>query len=104
MGLALCVVMPGVRRTASFPLAYARASTPFLCLSKTWMAGSSPAMTEEGVVIYHSAHAIPGLPAAEQPAEGSALNPQTVRALHRDHALVIPAAVGIVNQADPFRI
>src|ERR1700733_7196046 len=35
-----------VRRTASLPLAYARASTSFFDPSKTWMAGTSPAMTE----------------------------------------------------------
>src|SRR6202035_6052378 len=36
-----------VRRTASLPLAYARASTSFLLdAAKTWMAGTRPAMTK----------------------------------------------------------
>ncbi|MET4295684.1 hypothetical protein ABIB06_006740 [Bradyrhizobium sp. LB8.2] len=34
-----------VRRTASLPLAYTPASTPFFFPAKTWMAGTSPAMT-----------------------------------------------------------
>ncbi|MGC0393351.1 hypothetical protein ACVMFA_001813 [Bradyrhizobium liaoningense] len=34
-----------VPRTAPLPLAYARASTHFFFLAKTWMAGTSPAMT-----------------------------------------------------------
>ncbi|MHC2758907.1 hypothetical protein ACVIU7_003975 [Bradyrhizobium liaoningense] len=33
-----------VPRTAPLPLAYARASTHFFFLAKTWMAGTSPAM------------------------------------------------------------
>src|SRR5271167_1999366 len=50
------------------------------------------------------AHAIPDLAAAEHSAEGAALNPQGIRALHRDRGVVIPAAVGIVDLAGPFRV
>ena len=46
--LSLC---PGivVQRTASLPLAYPRASTPYLVATKAGMAGTSPAMTNDGL-------------------------------------------------------
>src|SRR5665647_1650999 len=50
------------------------------------------------------ADAAPGLAAAEHAAEGAALNPQGIRSLHRDHGIVIPAAVRVVDLAGPFRI
>src|SRR6476619_8655377 len=43
----------------------------------------------------------PGLPAAEDSAEDAALNPQGVRALHRDGGIVDFAAVGIMNATGP---
>src|SRR5450755_3070889 len=45
---------------------------------------------------------LPGLTAAEHPAEGTALNPHRIRSLHCDRGVVIPAAVRIVNPASPF--
>src|SRR3954453_17922470 len=50
-----------------------------------------------------SAHALPGLAAAEHAAEGAALHAHCIRALHRDRRVVIAAAVGIVDAAAPPR-
>src|SRR6478609_3206240 len=50
-----------------------------------------------------SAHALPGLAAAEHAAEGATLDAERVGALHRNRRVVIAAAVGIVNPAAPFR-
>lgn len=47
---------------------------------------------------------LPGLSAAEYSAEGAALNAHGIRSLHRDPGVVVPAAVGVMDPADPFRI
>src|SRR5690348_14130457 len=89
--------------------------------TKTWMAGHRraeatlfferlcPAMTaysgKDSLVRWlNSAHAIPDLAAAQQSAEGASLDAQGIGALHRDHGVVIPAAVGIVDLANPFGV
>src|SRR6185437_9152091 len=50
------------------------------------------------------ADALPGLAAAEQAAEGAALDLEQVRALHRNDGVVIAAGVGIVDAAGPFAV
>src|SRR3954452_4862090 len=55
-------------------------------------------------VAWRSADALPGLAAAEQAAEGAALNPQGVRVLEDDGGVVVAAAVGIMDAADPFAV
>lgn len=49
------------------------------------------------------ADALPGLSAAEHAAERAALDLQRIQSFHGDGGVVIPAAVGIVNPAGPFR-
>jgi len=50
------------------------------------------------------ADALPGLVAAEQAAEGAALDAEQVRTLHRDDGVVVVAARGIVDAAGPFAV
>src|SRR3954468_23313063 len=50
-----------------------------------------------------SAHALPGLAAAEHAAEGATLHAHRIRALHRDRRVVVLAGVGIVDAAAPLR-
>src|SRR6478609_1384053 len=50
-----------------------------------------------------SAHALPGLAAAEHAAEGAALHAHRIRTLHRDGRVVIAAGIGIVDAAAPLR-
>src|SRR4051812_10214331 len=45
---------------------------------------------------------VPSLPAAEDSTEDAALDPQGIRALHRDRGIVGLAAVRIVNATGPF--
>src|ERR1700745_2781856 len=56
-----------------------------------------------GDALQTSADAFPGLAAAEQSAEGAALNLENVRSLHRDGGVVVLAAVGVVDAAGPLR-
>src|SRR3954451_14453529 len=69
--------------------------------------GTSPGMTKNVHVLETtpaaSAHALPGLAAAEHAAEGAALHAHCIRALHRDRRVVIAAGVGILDTAAPLR-
>src|SRR3954452_25184916 len=69
--------------------------------------GTSPGMTKNVHVLETtpsaSAHALPGLAAAEHAAEGAALHAHRIRALHRDRRVVVAAGVGIVDVAAPLR-
>src|SRR3954453_3782639 len=69
--------------------------------------GTSPGMTKNVHVLETtpaaSAHALPGLAAAEHAAEGAALHTHCIRALHRDRRVVIAAGVGIVDAPAPLR-
>jgi len=51
-----------------------------------------------------SADALPGLAATEHSAEGATLNLEDVRTLHRDRGVVIAAATGIMDPADPLAV
>src|SRR6202022_5211465 len=61
-------------------------------------------LSENAVAAGFLADAAPGWAAAEHSAERAALNPQSIRPLHRDIGVVGPAAVGIMNLTDPFCI
>src|SRR3954452_21256319 len=55
-------------------------------------------------VAWRSADALPGLAAAEQAAEGAALNPQGVRVLEDDGGVAVCAAVGVMGSAASFAV
>src|SRR3954470_23680174 len=84
-----------------------RPSTPLSAGLRAWMPGTSPGMTKNVHVLETtpaaSAHALPGLAAAEHAAEGAALHAHCIRTLHRDRRVVVAAGVGIVNAAAPLR-
>src|SRR6266446_235895 len=80
-----------------FPIASRLAPRPSI-------AGSVAPNPQKLLALSPLAHPVPGLPAAEDSAEDAALNPQDIRALHRDGGIVSLAAVRIVNSTSPFLV
>src|SRR5215470_12803080 len=64
--------------------------------------GAHPVARPQATLV--SADALPGLAATEHSAEGATLNLEDVRTLHRDRGVVIAAATGIMDPADPLAI
>src|SRR5258706_11363375 len=71
-------------------------------ISATCCIGRSVASNPRGCRRESLADPIPGLSAAQDSAEDAALNPQGIRALHRDGGIVNLAAVRIMNATGPF--